>query len=212
MKSRPFVRAGIASVTTVLFLAGLCGGAQLCALAQYRHGGRFHHEHVFIAPPPYVYIEAPIYVGGVYHPYRVGNDHNADRRSEENRWKDDPELKQTVYDLEDAFQNDDIKLLTPLTDPKVKIAIFSKGHYEYSLDASDYLDATKDFMRTGRTSDFNVYRVRRRSAGVWQLFAKHAYKTDSGDSKTVYLCVVVEQVGGRWTITQVDTAPDHLDK
>ncbi len=31
------------------------------------------------------------------------------------------------------------RLPAPLTDPDTRIAIFSKGHYEYSLIANDYL-------------------------------------------------------------------------
>ena len=73
-----------------------------------------------------------------------------------------------------------ITLLTPLTDPGTKLAIFARGHYEYSIEPNDYLDMTRDFMRSSHTTGFEVYKVRYRASGAYQLFAKHSYRGDDG--------------------------------
>jgi hypothetical protein len=169
-------------------------------------------RHVFVSPPPRVFIEIPIYVGNEYRGYGdYRGDYYLDRRRDDERWKDDRELRRAVYDLEDAFQDDDITLLSELTDPSVKIAIFARGRYEYSLETNDYLDMTRDFMRTAHTSDFVVSRVRPKTRGVYQVFARHSYRSQDGQTRTVYLCVVLERISGRWTITQVDSSPDRIE-
>src|SRR5205085_9273092 len=121
-----------------------------------------------------IFIEIPIYVGGEYHGYSEPRDGYYLNRRDDDRWRDDRELRRAVYDFEDAFRESDITLLTPLTDPGTKLAIFARGHYEYSIEPNDYLDMTRDFMRSSHTTGFEVYKVRYRSSGPYQLFAKHS--------------------------------------
>ncbi len=169
-------------------------------------------RHVILAPPPRVYIEVPIYVGNTYRGYGDGRgDYYLNRRADDDRWRDDPEVRRAVYDLEDAFRNEDITLLANLTDPGTKIAIFARGHYDYSLEPNDYLDMTRDFLRGSHTTGYETYRVHRRSAGVYQVFSKHSYRDPDGKTRLVYICTVIERIGGRWSITQIDTSPDRLD-
>ena len=59
--------------------------------------------------------------------------------------------------------------------------------------------------------DFTQYRVRYKTSGVYQVFAKHTYRDQDGQTRTVYLCVVMERMSGRWTITQVDSSPDRME-
>ena len=162
---------------------------------------------VIVAAPRHVFIDVPIYVHGDYRAYGEGRDDYYLNHREDDRWRDDPDLKRAVYDMEDAFRNDDIALLAPLTDPAANISVFAKGRYEYSLNPNDYLDMTRDFLRSAHTTNFSAYRVHPRGNGVYQVFAKHSYQDQSGVSRTVYLCIVLERVNDRWTITQVDTSP-----
>jgi hypothetical protein len=165
---------------------------------------------VVIAAPRHVYIDIPIYVRGEYRAYPDGReDYYLSRRGEDSRWKDDPDMKQSVYDLEDAFRNEDITLLAPLTDPSAKIAIFAKGRFQYAVTPDDYLDMTRDFLRNAHTSEFTAYRVHPKANGVYQVFVRHTYQDERGQNNTVYLCVVMERLHGRWTITQIDTTPAH---
>lgn len=158
-------------------------------------------SHVFFTRPSRVFIE--VVVGG-----GRSDDYYLSRRPEDTRWRNDPELRRAVYDLEDAFKNEDISLLAPLTDPQTRIAIFARGHYEYTLDPNDYLDMTRDFMRSVRTIDFEAFRVHYRAPGVYQVFAKHVFRDPDGQSKVVNLCMVIERIEGRWTLTQIDSTPE----
>jgi hypothetical protein len=164
---------------------------------------------VVIAAPRHVFIDVPIYVHGDYRPYGEGRDDYYLNHREDDRWKDDPDLRRAVYDLEDAFRNEDIALLAPLTDPAANIAIFAKGRYQYALAPNDYLDMTRDFLRSAHTTGFTAYRVHSRASGVDQVFARHTYQDQNGQSHTVYLCLVMERINDRWTITQIDTSPAH---
>jgi hypothetical protein len=170
-----------------------------------------HRTRVLYVPPRRVYIEVPIYINNEYRGYRDTEDDYYLYRRNDTRWTNDPELKQAVYDLADAFREEDITLLTELTDPDTKIAIFSSGRYEYSLEPGDYLDMSRDFMYAAETANFDVERVLTKTSGVYQVFAKHTYRNREGDNRTVYLCFVIENISGRWAITQVDTSPDRIE-
>jgi len=159
--------------------------------------------HVIYSRPSRVFIDVVI-GGGRRDDYYLG------RRGDDDRWRSDSDLKHAVYDIEDAFRNEDITLLARTTSPDTKIAIFTNGRYDYSLEPNDYLDMTRDFTRSVHTTTFEAYRVHYRAPGVYQVFARHAYRDQDGHSNTVYLCMVLEHIGGRWTLTQIDSSPDRL--
>ncbi len=163
---------------------------------------------VVFSSPGRVLIDTPLYVRGEYQEAPNGSHDLYYLRQgvDDNRWKDDRDLSNTVYDLEDTFLNEDIGLLAPLTDPSANIAIFSRGRYQYSLNPSDYLDMTRDFLRSVHTTEFTAYRVHRKES-FYQVFARHTYQDQSGRSNVVYQTIVLERVRGRWTITQIDTSP-----
>jgi len=158
--------------------------------------------HVIFSRPRSVYID--VLIGGGRR-----DDYYLNRRDDD-RWRSDSDLKHAVYDIEDSFRNEDITLLARVTDPNTKIAIFTEGKYDYSLEPNDYLDMTRDFTRSVRTTSFEAYRVHYRASGVYQVFAKHVYRDQDGRSKTVYLCMVLERIGGQWTLTQIETSPERL--
>ena len=157
--------------------------------------------HVFFRRPSRVLID-------IFIPFGKRDDYYLDRRNDDTRWRNDPEVKRSVYDIEDAWRNEDIALLAPLTDPQTRIAIFSRGQYDYSIDANDYLDMTRDFMRSVQTTGFDAYRVNYRS-GAYQILAKHTYRDRDGRARTAYLTIALERIADRWTITQIDSSPDR---
>jgi len=166
----------------------------------YRHG-------CFYGPPPVVYVEVPVYVGADARGYDTGPDDYYLRR----RYDDhDPELDRAIDDIRETFRGGNIEPLVQLVDPKVRIAVFQKGKYEYSLESNDYLDMTRDALTTTDTVQFDLYRVQRRAAGVYVVSGKHVYKNHEGEDRAVYVSYVLEKLGGRWTLTQVGTSPDHI--
>ena len=165
---------------------------------------------VIISAPSRVFIDVPIYTHGDYRPYGGARDDYYLNRADDNRWKDDPDLRRAVYDLEDSFRNEDIALLAPLTDPAVNISVFAKGRYQYSLAPNDYLDMTRDFLRSAHTTNFTAYRVHPKAPGIYQVLARHDYQDTNGQTRTVYLDMIVQRINDRWTLTQVDTSPAHV--
>ncbi len=165
-------------------------------------------RHVEMLRPPSIYIEAPIYTNNHY----VVRDYSHDdyylsRHREESRWRSERGLGRATEDIEDAFRYNDISMLVRHADPETKIAIFSKGDYQYSIQSEEYMNLTRDFMRNAETTFFNIYRVRYRQNGVFNAYAKHSFRDQDGRTQTIYLSIVLERIGDNWVITQIDTAP-----
>ena len=167
--------------------------------------------HVYTYPPPVVYIEVPIYQGDRCRGW--GDDDLDDYYLNSHRYRyevPDTELQRAIDDIRDAFRTGDVNPLVNVTDPSVKIAIFLKGKYEYSIAANDYLDMTRDALNAADTITFDLYRVHRRASGVYVVSGKHVYRNRDGEVHTVYVSYVLERINGRWVITQIGTAPDRI--
>jgi len=171
-----------------------------------------YRQHVIIQRPRVVYIDTPVYVDGFYRPVTVidnGGDYYLSPRANGRWWRDDYNLSKAIYNIQDAFLTEDIGLLASATLPDIEVSVFTRGRYEYSLRPADYLDMTRDFMRTTRTTDFEILNVQNRNAGVVNVRIRHVYRNPQGDINVTYLTVVMERLRGDWTITQVDTAPER---
>jgi hypothetical protein len=171
-----------------------------------------YRQQVIIQRPRVVYVDSPVYVNGYYRPVTVidnGGDYYLSPRANGRWWRDDYNLSKVIYNIQDAFLTEDIALLTSSTLPDIDISIFTRGRYEYSLHPADYLDMTRDFMRTTRTTDFEILNVQNRNAGVVNLRVRHVYRNPQGGLNTTYLTIILERLRGDWTITQVDTAPER---
>ena len=171
-----------------------------------------HRQNVIVQRPRVIYVDSPVYVDGFYRPVTVidnGGDYYLSPRANGRWWRDDYNLSKAIYNIQDAFLTEDIALLATATLPDIDVSIFTRGRYEYSLRPSDYLDMTRDFMRTTRTTDFEILNVQNKSAGVVNVRIRHMYRNPQGDINTTYLTLVMERLRGDWTITQVDTAPER---
>ncbi|MCX6362543.1 MAG: hypothetical protein NT029_22345 [Armatimonadetes bacterium] len=172
-----------------------------------------YRRHVIYGAPRVIYVESPIYVGDECRGWDDEDEYYLTRNSWANlREADADGLRYAADDIEDCFRNADINLLAGLTDPDVRIAIYQRGRYQYSLAADDYLDLTRDAIRNIDTVAFDLTRVRRRGNGVYTLSGIHVYRDKGGDRRKVFVSMAVERVQGRWTLTQVDTAPDRLER
>ena len=171
-----------------------------------------YRQHVIVQRPRVVYVDSPVYVDGLYRPVTVidnGGDYYLSPRANGRWWRDDYNLSKAIYNIQDAFLTEDIALLATATLPDIDVSIFTRGRYEYSLRPADYLDMTRDFMRTTRTTDFEILNVQNKNAGVVNVRIRHMYRNPQGDINTTYLTLVMERLRGDWTITQVDTAPER---
>jgi hypothetical protein len=168
-----------------------------------------YRRHAYYRPPTVIYIEIPIYSGNYWRGYRNTYDDDYYLYRDYAR---DRQVDQAVREIEEAFRYCDIERLVYVTDPRTRIAIFRKGRYDYSLDANDYLDITRDFMRSIDTLEFDIYRVRRVSSSVYVASAKHIYRDHANRRRTVYLSFALERPYGRWVISQVDTSPEYIEE
>jgi hypothetical protein len=62
------------------------------------------------------------------------------------------------------------------------------------------------------TLQFDLERIRRRSTDVYVVSGKQVYLNRDNKRRTVFLSFVLERVHGRWTVTQVGTAPDRIEE
>ena len=172
-----------------------------------------YQNSVYIRQPRVIYVDAPVYVDGSFRSYDYGNDTNEyylSRQRTSRWWRDDFALSKAVYAVQDAFLTEDISLLSTVIQPDTDVAVFSKGKYEYSVRPNDYLDLTRDFMRTARTTDFEILNVKTKGSGAVNVSVRHVYRNPKGDINVSILTIVLERLRGEWSLTQVDSVPERL--
>ncbi len=171
-----------------------------------------YRHRTFYRRPALIYIEIPVYAGNDCRGYDNDLDDYYLNRSHYDLDERDRDLRQATDALREAFRYNSIEPLVEITDPGVRIAIFRKGNYEYSVEPNDFLDMTRDAMRATDTISFALYRFKRRAAGVYVISGKHIYRNREGERRTVYVSYVVERLNSRWVLTQVGTAPDRIQE
>jgi hypothetical protein len=162
-----------------------------------------YRSHCFWAPPVVTFIDVPIYSGDECRGYRPAP-YSAYEPGQ------NPDLDNAIDDIRTAFQTGNVDSLVNVTDPNVRIAVFLRGKYDYSMGAGDYLDLTRDALHTTETISFDLYQIHPRSAGVWVVSGRHVYRDKDGQPRTMYVSFVLERINGKLTITQVGTAPDRI--
>lgn len=194
----PSYASGTANISPFGFFFGVC--------APFVSG-----DHCYHAPPEIVYVDIPVYSGDNCRGYGpIRPDENYLNRND--ILDREPGLANAIDELRECFRGGNIDALVALTDPKIRIAIFLKGKYDYSLDANDFVDLTRDALQSTETISFDLTRIHERAAGVYVVSGKHVYKDHNGNSRTVYVSYVVEDIGSEWTLTQVGTAPDRIQE
>ena len=149
---------------------------------------RAHCHHL---PPVEVYVDIPLYIGGNCRGYAaISRDDNYLKRDYLS--EREPGLASAVDELREAFGRGNIDSLVALTDPNIKIAVFLKGKYEYSLHASDFVDLTRDALQSTETIAFDLTRIHERAAGVYVVSGEHTYVEHDGSSRKVYVSYVLE--------------------
>lgn len=165
-------------------------------------------EHCYVRYPSYTYVEVPVYEGPRFVEYRpiatpnYYNDPGFPRR--------EPGLMVAIDQLQEGVRDCDIDTMVGLTAPGVRIAIYNRGHYDYSMDPDDYLDLTRDAFVSTRTVDFEINTIHRRANGYYVVSGRHVYEDKHGNRRSVYLSYVMEDVNHHWVIAQVGTSPDRI--
>jgi hypothetical protein len=179
------------------------------------------------APPQYIYVPVPVYNdSGAYQgdksddvdDYYLNRD-QARQRAEDNKGyrigedgKANTPIDNAVSDLQKAWQNGDADLLAKHVPNDAQIAVYLRGKYQYSLDAGDYLDMTRDAFRDMTTVRFDLDQVHLKQNGIYTVTGRHIYRNKNGDERTVYVSFVLEKKGDQFVITQVGTSPDRIEE
>lgn len=186
---------------------------------------------VYIAPPSYMYVPYPVYQDGSYNGYRgddvdgyyLNQNQNSGDGSQyrvgENRQATpkpvppkDAALDSTLNDIKEAWKTGKIDSLAKHVRRDAKVAVYLRGKYQYSLDAGDYLDMTRDALSATKTVRFELDNAQRKQKGVYTLTGRHVYQDKDAKEHTVYISYVLEQADNDYVITQVGSAPDKVEE
>lgn len=169
----------------------------------YFHFGLFPYvEAARIHVLPYVtvaYIGAPIILqGGGYYLSRSSSA--------------DTPVSGTLSDIRSAWMGGRADLIKSHVDGSKQIAVLLDGKYDYSVDASDYIDMTTDAIGQLHTTSFTWEEVRKRADGDYAAFGKHVYRDSSNQEKTVYVSYTLMPVKhGKFMITEVGSSENPLN-
>jgi hypothetical protein len=120
------------------------------------------------------------------------------------------ELDDTLSDIRKAWIDGRPDLIKDHVNSSGEIAILLDGSYDYSVNPDDYMQMTSDAIDQMQTVSFTWQSVRRRSDGDYTAYAKHTYRDDSGDRKTVYVSYTLERDGGEYVIDEVGSSSSPL--
>jgi len=163
-----------------------------------------------VFPPQVNFIDVPAYSGNQCIGYQ-GLD-NGNLINDPNLDQNEPGLNNALDELVETFQGGNIDGLVSLINPNMQVAIFMHGKYRYSLHANDYIDMTRDTIQSIQTVQFTLDYLHQRSPTVFCVSGQHTYNDKDGNSRSVYVSFVLQDIGGLWTLTQVGTSPDIMQK
>ena len=121
----------------------------------------------------------------------------------------DPRLASAVVDIETAWNQGDIRLLSRHVRLGAPLAVYQQGRYLYSLDADSYLSMTRDALSVTTTVGFTLDDVRQRGPAIYSVSGHHTYADLRGEgaTHTVQVCFVLQRVNDTYYILQVGYAP-----
>ena len=190
-------------------------------------------DTVYQAPPQVIYVPVPVYMNGDYRgvqkaeiddyylnrtpkqddgPKVGANGAAGSPRTPANAPQTDRLIARAAADIAKAWQTGSMDALAPYIDAKAQIAIYLRGKYQYSLDARDYLDLTRDAFAATKTVKFELDAPVRKERGVYLLTGRHVYQNKDGAERTVYVNYALELKEDKYQITQVGSAPDKVEE
>lgn len=190
------------------------------------------------SPPQYIYVPYPVYQDGAYQGTRNEDvdgyylnrnpnnnpNPNQNAKAPDNTYRigeggngiaKDTALDSTVTDLRDAWKTGKIDSLAKHVRRDAKIAVYLRGKYQYSMEAGDYLDMTRDALQATKTIRFDIETVQRKQKDVYVVLGRHTYRDSEGNERTVHVNYVLEKAAptdNDYIITQVGSAPDKVDE
>jgi hypothetical protein len=123
-------------------------------------------------------------------------------------------VAQAFQDIARCWMRSDTSLLKKYLVQTQKVAIQSKGAYQYSIEADKFAKVTDDVFDQLVTRSFAFDALRAQANGDVTAYAKHVYMLRSGDDtaplKTMYAAYTVGKRDGRWVVVAVDSSATPL--
>lgn len=188
---------------------------------------------VYASPPQYGYVPYPVYQqDGAYNGYRGDdvdgyylNRNNADdgsyrigenaHRTGKDAIKEatkDAALDVAVADIREAWKSGKMDTLAKHVRKDARIAVYLRGKYQYSMDAGDYLDMTRDALAATKTTRFELDKVQRKQKDVYTVTGRHTYRDQDDNEHTVFVSYALEKSDDGYVITQVGSAPEKVEE
>ena len=146
-----------------------------------------------VSPPTVVYVQRPIYTGGVY--YTTSSFSGLDS---------------VLADIRCAWISGRYDLIERHVWRGYRIAVFLDGRYDYSIASDDYLSMTRDALGNLDTVSFVWDSVKERADGQVTAFGAHVYRVN-GETHTVYISYTLRKSGTCYYITEVGSSDSPLD-
>lgn len=190
---------------------------------------------------PVVYNENIYYVGSQERAEQIVRGDDQTRRAALQNAYPDGSFQAAFGDIERAWLDGNLALLRKhLRGDDVKLSVFFKSKYSYSIASSDFLQITRDAFDRLSTVSFKFDRLRKAKNGDVTAYGTHVYRSASGTSdtdsettpfstdgsaptsdyrvdapgteKTITVSYTLHRQGDQWNIIAIDTTPSTSAK
>lgn len=187
---------------------------------------------------PVVYNENIYYVGSQERAREITGDDDTARKAALRTAYPEGSYQAAFGDIERAWLDGNVAgLQKHLRSNDVKLSVFFKGKYAYSIATTDYVQITRDAFDKISTVSFKFDRLRKAKNGDVTAYGTHVYRgtsgseeanadgtvpfsTDKGDitsdnttdaapgaEKTINVAYTLRHQGGQWNIVAIDSTP-----
>jgi hypothetical protein len=122
----------------------------------------------------------------------------------------DPEFNQAVSVFSGVYLNVGIGGFDAVFDPVAPIAVWSEGHYCYSLAPTDFRSMCFDTCRSTHTYGYDILGVHKAWRGAdrsYVVYARHTFENPHGGREVVYQQYRMHRGGsGRYVVTDFNTS------
>jgi len=187
---------------------------------------------------PVVYNENIYYVGSRERAQEITGDDDTARKAALRTAYPDGSYQAAFGDIERAWLDGNVNgLQKHLRGGDVKLSVFFKGKYSYSIATTDYVQITRDAFDKINTVSFKFDRLRKAKNGDVTAYGTHVYRGTSGSEegnadgtvpfstdrsdvtsdnttqaapgveKTINVAYTLRHQGGQWNIVAIDSTP-----
>lgn len=119
----------------------------------------------------------------------------------------DPALSEALRDIASAFISGNISLLEKHVASSGTIVLQNKGRTRQTMTVVNYLEMTRDAVKTMKTVSYTLPNVEPASNGATMVYGTHVLRTEDGATRTFNVGFVLKKTGDKYMITEVGADP-----